>query len=525
MLAAAALSAAPAVADETGSPSPEPGATANELERVAPLVQPSIVYETITWSGYVYETAPQIREYLDDGNKFTVTMQCTGYVVHPDGWIGTAGHCVDPVRGKEAVKRAAAEWAVETGYYSQDFSVDALVGESDTFRVDILDEDDSVVRNSVDRAVTVAWGGAVSGVAIAKRKPARVAGFQLAGQGDAGLLRVDATGLNAIPLAPADSDAVINSSVVAVGFPAVIDGFTDPDLTPTFNNGTVSSTKTIGNELLSVYQLSAPIRGGMSGGPTVDSSGQVIGTNSSSFDTEPFNYAIPSDLMLELMAGSGVENTLSPTTQQYRDGIEAYFDGDKTTAVENLSAVVEEQPANEVAADYLDQAEALPDPEPPPADDSGDGTSTTLLVVGIVLAVLLLGGVAAFFLVRRRRPTEPAPAGDARPRPEPADAPRGAAPTEPVSVQSRVAETRAESTPAGTAAPLTPIGFAHPAGDDRSADGTGTTVMGGPGGEQGVRPAGAGEPAGQGVHGRFCGECGAAAEPAQKFCVECGSRL
>src|SRR3712207_7431982 len=46
--------------------------------------------------------------------------------------------------------------------------------------------------------------------------------------------KVDESGLNAIQLA--DTDGVeINSGVVAIGYPAVIDAFTDPDLTPTFD--------------------------------------------------------------------------------------------------------------------------------------------------------------------------------------------------------------------------------------------------------------------------------------------------
>src|SRR5262245_8299157 len=62
LVAVGVLSPAAAVADdESGSPAPSPSSTATDLEKVAPLVQPSIVYETVKWTGFVYETAPRIR--------------------------------------------------------------------------------------------------------------------------------------------------------------------------------------------------------------------------------------------------------------------------------------------------------------------------------------------------------------------------------------------------------------------------------------------------------------------------------
>ncbi|MGL5826837.1 MAG: trypsin-like peptidase domain-containing protein, partial [Nocardioides sp.] len=368
-----------------------------DLKQVAPLLQPSIVYESVTWTGYVYETAPKIRKYLDDGNQFSVTTQCTGFVVNPDGWIGTAGHCVDPKEGKELVKRAAAEWAIATDFYEQSFTVDDLVGPSDTFRVDTIDADGSSVRNTVGRDVRVAWAASVSGEETVKSKPARVAGFKSAGVGDVALLRVDESGLNSVQLAESDQEPEVSSPVVSIGYPAIIESYTDPDLTPSFNNGTVSAVKTVGDELLTVYQVSASLSGGMSGGPTVDPAGTVLGINSSAFPGESFNYAVPADLLRELMASTGVENELSDTTQKYRSGIMAFFDGDKSSAIDNLGDVVKDQPANSVAENYLKKAKALPDPA-----GKGGGLVSLLWwgLGGILVAGLLVGVLVVVFVVR-----------------------------------------------------------------------------------------------------------------------------
>ena len=372
--------------------------------QVAPLVQPSVVYETITWSGYVYDRFN--KQYVQD-QPFTVTMQCTGFVVNPNGYVATAGHCVDPDGGKDSIRRTAAEWALENYYdYPEALTVEDVIGD---YRVDILGDDNQVHRNQADRKVGVSWGASVSGVKVQKQKPARVLGFQDFDEGDGALLKVDETDLNAIELADT-SGVEINQGVVAIGYPAIIDSFTDPDLTPTFDSGNVSSIKTVADGLLSVFQLSAELSGGMSGGPTVDAEGRVIGVNSAHFVGEPFNYAVPAERIKELLGSAGVENTVSETTETYRDGIRAYFAGDRDTAVAELTEVLEEQPANGLAETYLAKAKKLPAPVEA-ADDSVNWVGWGALAGGVVAAIV--GGLAALMLVLRkmRRRTPPVVSG------------------------------------------------------------------------------------------------------------------
>jgi len=409
LTAAAALGAAtltlvgPAFATDT---TPAPAASDDTPVQVAPLVQPSVVYETVTWSGYVFDRFN--RQYLQD-EPFTVTMQCTGFVVNPDGYVATAGHCVDPDGGKDDIRHQAAEWALQHYYdYPAALTVDDVIGD---YRVDTLGDDGQVRHNQVDRKVGVSWSASVSGVKVQKQKPARVLAVQEYDEGDGALLKVDETDLNAIELADT-SGVEINSGVVAIGYPAIIDSFTDPDLTPTFDSGNVSSIKTVADGLLSVFQLSAQLSGGMSGGPTVDAEGRVIGVNSAHFVGEPFNYAVPAERIKELLAGAGVENTVSETTETYRDGIRAYFEGDRTTAMAELAEVLEQQPANGLAETYLAKAKEMPAPAAPADGSAGDSVNWVgwgALAAGIVAAIV--GGLAVLTLVlrkiRRRTPTVP----------------------------------------------------------------------------------------------------------------------
>jgi serine protease Do len=63
----------------------------------------SIVFIGITWEGYVeYPTADGGLLWSD---KVTAQSNCTGWFASEEGHIVTAGHCVDPERGRTNVLR------------------------------------------------------------------------------------------------------------------------------------------------------------------------------------------------------------------------------------------------------------------------------------------------------------------------------------------------------------------------------------------------------------------------------------
>ena len=444
----------------------DPTGTETPLERVNALVQPSIVYLEQDWSAWVFDKAN--KQYLNGGQPFELSFQCTGFVVNPEGYIATAGHCVNLDEVKPAFFEAAAQWAVDTGYYVEpSLTVDQIVGFQD-FRVETYDK-----VNRADLVVQVGWGAAASGIRTAEVRRARVVDVLGPDAGDVALLKVEATGLNALPLS--DREVEVGTEIVAVGYPASVDTVTDPDLTPSFKDGSISSVKTVQGGLLTVYEVSAAVSGGMSGGPTVDLDGEVVGVNSFGIagETQPFNFVRPASQLAELLADAGVENEVSETTTAYRDGLRAYWDGDKATAVEQLSAVVEEQPSNQLAADYLDQAQALPEP---PAEESDSGAPVLPIVLGVAALVVIGVGMLAFVLVRRGRKAPRVP-------PPPLPGPVPVAPPPPAAV------------PVGNAAP-------PPA------------------------PAPAPPPTAAGPHEHhFCGHCGEPIEHDAQFCTNCGTSV
>lgn len=470
-----------------GSDEPSEAPVTTPLERVSAYTTPSIAYIALEWSGRVYDTFN--KSYLNDGAPFYLYFQCTGFVTNSDGYISTAGHCVDPDEVRPQFYREAAQWALDTGYY---------VSTTLTLQ-DVLGFDDYVVvapdtrKRSPDLAVTAAWSVSAGGVETGKALPARVVKEQSFAEGDGALLKVEADNLNAVPLSTDELE--IGTEIVSIGYPANVDLVTDATFSPSFKDGSVSSKKTVSGGLLTVYEISAAVSGGMSGGPTVDLDSEVVGFNSfginSQIETQPFNFVRPTDIVVELLGDAGTSNVLSEDSTSYREGLDAYFAGDKVTAVEELQSVVDSQPTHELAKKYLEKAKDLPDPPPPePADES----SSTGLVVGIVVGVVVLLAAAAglLLLMRRRRKNQPAPgapyavivptATPAPPAPPTAVLPPTPAPPAPAPPAA------AEPTPAEE--PTAPA--AAPEADDDSV---------------------------------FCPECGTRHGPHQRFCTHCGAAL
>ena len=123
--------------------------------------------------------------------------------------------------------------------------------------------------------VTVAWSYAFDG-SDPRHFPARQIGNRPFLKGDVALLKVGAE--HTIPLPISLAEVSIGVPIDSVGFPGLVDDVTDADkVNPSFKDGEISSKKTIEQGLQDVYEVSAAIAPGMSGGPTVDQQGRVNG--------------------------------------------------------------------------------------------------------------------------------------------------------------------------------------------------------------------------------------------------------
>ena len=118
------------------------------------------------------------------------------------------------------------------------------------------------------------------------------------------ILKISASSTPTLSLG--NSDAVeVGEPVYAVGNPQGLEG--------TFSQGVVSSIRQVGLDKL--LQITAPISPGSSGGPVLNSKGEVIGVSVATFrGGQNLNFAIPSNYLKELLTRPGVVKPFAGAT-------------------------------------------------------------------------------------------------------------------------------------------------------------------------------------------------------------------
>ena len=113
---------------------------------------------------------------------------------------------------------------------------------------------------------------------------------------DLALLKVTAPGIKPLPLGNS-TDVKIGETVYVAGNPKGLEG--------TFSNGIISSRRDKNTK--ERLQMTAPISPGSSGGPVLNSKGEVIGVSVAvhrALDAQNLNFAIPSRYLTELLTKS-----------------------------------------------------------------------------------------------------------------------------------------------------------------------------------------------------------------------------
>ncbi len=473
----------PAAAQTTPSP-------ATPEQRAAAIVGPSVVYLEQHWRAWV--KVPKASEliffqgYVNDGYPFEWATRCTGFAVNPNGYIVTAGHCVDP--GEEGARGTAlgmaVAWLVQQGYiYKRDF--DYWLNEAHA----MWSVEGEERGSAADLEIFVQRGVAAGGLETGEAYRARLVDFRPLSEGDAALMKIEATDMPTVLLAPGSSIA-IGTPVLSVGYPGSTDQVTDATYEPTYKDGQVNAQKTTEGGLFPVYEISSSMSGGMSGGPTVNLDGEVVGVNSfgPAGEPQPFNFITPASIVAELLAQNGVANELGPVDVTYREALDAYFSGDYRSALAKFDEVLAVSPTHRQAQELKTEAARLAQQQPAtptaaPADSAGGGAPIAL-VIGIAAAVVVVGG--GLLVVSRRRTPKP-PTVQAVP--ETAATVPGSEPIKAVGFQAPAASAPQPSPPGETGAPE----GAPQAGAESSVE----------------------QP-------RFCAGCGHALEPDARFCPSCG---
>jgi serine protease Do len=390
------------VSSLAGTAQAQEAPSATPLEKVVAFTQPSVVFLDITWTGWVWDKF--YKEYLNEGDPFVVTSYCSAFVVNPEGYVATAGHCVDQANITPDFFDHAAAWALENDYYEFDKGEtfeDVRGWADEDFR---LEGDTEAVsgqgyNRGADLTIQAVWSTESTeplhdkyGDLNGEPHDARLVELipWNSGEGDTALLKVEATDLPpALPIAPADG-VTTGTEVISIGYPASVGEVSDTALSdPSFKEGSVSSVRT--NGTWPVYEMDAAMSGGMSGGPTVDLKGRLVGINSYGIldEASEFQFVQSAETLQALMNDTGISSEIGEIGTAYRAGLDAYFAGDKTVAVERLEAALAVDHDFAMAGEFLRKAQALPDPSSP----------IVPIGIGIVVLLALVGG--GLFLKRR----------------------------------------------------------------------------------------------------------------------------
>lgn len=434
LVGASIASAGPASAQDEDLPmAPEqPSATYGSA-----IADAALVYIEIYYRMWVFD--PQLDVYLQDGVAFETVVQCTGFGVAQNHVI-TASHCIqtDVEAGTvpyDIIAGAATDWAFDVGLYPGLTRDDIRALGLATWEVE-----GDTANSPPEREVFVSYGVVQSGLQGQNgTSTARLVDHIPIDQGDVALISIQDPGSLAPAPVPiievAEGTPAVGSEILSLGYPgAVGDVTTGIALAPSIQDGRIGAVTTTSFGGYQVFEVSSTIGSGMSGGPTVNFSGQAVGVNSfvvlGNFDT--FKFVSPADRFVgELLARNGVVNELSRTDITYRQAVTLFLAGNYTDAIELFDDTLQRMPAHRQAQEFrLDAVrlrdevgdsvvappvtEVTPQLAPVPlvdtaASESDDGNSILPFAL-IGLGLVAIAG-AAFLALRRTRPAATPQAG------------------------------------------------------------------------------------------------------------------
>jgi serine protease Do len=222
------------------------------------------------------KTVANIRYPTEGGGEdvvkepMVVEGACSGFLVSATGDIVTAGHCVDPLE----IRR---DLIIEALIYMEKTKKIDSAKEWLEYAVKNWDVEGSSKGSKPETRVRITQPESVGGP-VKFNHNAQIIDYKTFNDGDVALLRVSGIS-GAIPLPIATEDPAVGTKLVSIGFPAAVGKVIDENQRASFKTGTASSQQTSPKGVPQT-EVNSDLSGGMSGGPTVDEAGNVLGVNS-----------------------------------------------------------------------------------------------------------------------------------------------------------------------------------------------------------------------------------------------------
>ncbi len=315
------------------------------------LTQPSVCFITTYYWGYVLDPWDNVWS-----DPYYQAFVGTGFCVNPDtGHIITAGHMVE-------ISEADFKYDLIYTYLTETYG-----SELDSW----LDADWNWAYENIrvegfeggpyDREVYVQFNAASSGIPDNPADNetfvrAEVIDFSGWEQRDIALIRIQPqTGKALSGAIVGDSSMMeVQDALTLIGYPWTSDIGQENILNPTITNGNISGRLMLsGTEVL---QVQGDARPGNSGGPVLNSDGQVVGILTMLTD-ETNNYLRPSNDIKEMLSRSGVTNKLGIVDEAFKQGLVMYRLKYYTKAIEHFNSVLNLNQKHILAQEYRSKAQ------------------------------------------------------------------------------------------------------------------------------------------------------------------------
>ncbi|NJR49836.1 MAG: trypsin-like serine protease [Leptolyngbyaceae cyanobacterium CSU_1_3] len=254
------------------------------------------------------------------GKTYTVRsgVSGTGFLISQNGYVATNRHVVEPANNpqdsKEFLAQDLAYQLVEKGkisFFDVIFNPDFVKDLAKQAELSDLKLDQTLVMSN------------------GKKLDFKIAAVDE--HQDIAIVKVDAQ--NAPVLKLADSRQVrVAQYVSVIGYPGIVDRHPwekdnpiheSSNLIATLTDGRISAKKQL-EDRTPIFQISAVINHGNSGGPVLNAEGEVVGIATLGYDTSGYAFALPSNALQQLMQKNGISNDESRFNSIYRDAIALY---------------------------------------------------------------------------------------------------------------------------------------------------------------------------------------------------------
>ncbi|MBI2356886.1 trypsin-like peptidase domain-containing protein [Candidatus Dojkabacteria bacterium] len=252
---------------------------------------------------------------------------------------------------------------------------------------------------------------------------------------DLAILKIDDNSKQFPSLRLSSAELITSGMPIHVlGFPGIVNQdsifASSASQIPTITNGTIGAVKPNSTGAFKLIQIDASISGGNSGGPIVNSEGEVVGVatygisdGSSSGD---YNIGVSAEEITKLLASNSVKINEGKVTEYLNDGVENFEKEYYKFAIKDFKKVIELYPDSE---SILNPLIAISEKKIADGDDKtpfidtrvierglakvGIKVSGNTVLVGVVSAIGLVISLLFLFVVlamkRRKDKKEPAP--------------------------------------------------------------------------------------------------------------------